>query len=312
MTDPITLTALGGYLGAGKTTLLNEILAAPPVDRIALVINDFGDINIDAELVRARSADTLQLTNGCVCCNLSDGMATTMRRIRAMAPAPQLAVVEVSGVGDPSAVSAWGELPGFRRGGALLCVDPGTVQRHAADRWVGDTVRDQIERADAIVLTKRDVRPADELLAVRSWLRDRFPGVRLVDRADVSAMLLDGFGSATQQRVSMAERTAAAHVQRHTAWSVTFDIPVSAADLLEVLGELPEAVERVKGIVPIVTDGEPRRALINRAGGDFVLQDDGRWDGTAGRLVLIAPGPPRTVPDPSGDLKTLARQGCGS
>lgn len=309
MNQPITLIALGGYLGAGKTTLLNEVLSSPGHERIAVVINDFGDVNIDAQLVRSRSADMLELSNGCVCCTLADGMAATIERILAMCPSPQLAIVEVSGVGDPAAVAAWGELPGLRRGGALVCVDPGTVKRHAADRWVGDTIHQQLRGADAVLLTKTDLRTGEELAQVQAWLRDLVPGARIVSREDVPPMLRSGFSrNHTQQRHVPVEPVAASsHVRRHTAWSVTFASPVVQKDLEQALTRLPTVVERVKGIVPIKSIDGMRRAVVNRAEGDFALCDDGAWDGTAGRLVLIAPLPPGEIADPTGELLEIAR-----
>ena len=76
------MTVLGGYLGAGKTTLINDLLSRAENQRVAVVVNDFGALNIDAELVRSRSEDTLELSNGCVCCSLADGMAAVMERLR--------------------------------------------------------------------------------------------------------------------------------------------------------------------------------------------------------------------------------------
>ena len=70
------LTLVGGYLGSGKTTLINRFLASPDAGRTAVVVNDFGDVNIDAALIRAAGADTLELTNGCICCR----SPTTCRR----------------------------------------------------------------------------------------------------------------------------------------------------------------------------------------------------------------------------------------
>ena len=71
--SPVRFTVLGGYLGAGKTTLLNRLLSDNQGVRIALLINDFGAINIDAELIDTQTDQQINLTNGCVCCGLSDG-----------------------------------------------------------------------------------------------------------------------------------------------------------------------------------------------------------------------------------------------
>ncbi len=142
------MTVLGGYLGAGKTTLVNELLAGAVGQRVAVVVNDFGAVNVDADLVRSRSEDTLELSNGCVCCNLADGMAVVMERLRAMEPPPDRVLVEVSGVGNPAVVAGWGDHPGFRRDGVLVCADVETIRDHVSDRWVGDTVMEQLVGAD--------------------------------------------------------------------------------------------------------------------------------------------------------------------
>ncbi|WP_420097448.1 GTP-binding protein, partial [Brevibacterium sediminis] len=71
----IELTVIGGYLGSGKTTLLNEILDRQDGERIAVIVNDFGTVNIDAEIIGSRDGRTMEIANGCICCDLSDGMA---------------------------------------------------------------------------------------------------------------------------------------------------------------------------------------------------------------------------------------------
>ena len=71
MTLPVTI--LGGYLGAGKTTLLNRILTGAHGQRVGVIVNDFGALNVDARLIVAHDGDTVSLANGCVCCSASDG-----------------------------------------------------------------------------------------------------------------------------------------------------------------------------------------------------------------------------------------------
>ena len=150
-TKPLTL--VGGYLGSGKTTLINRFLASPDAGRTAVVVNDFGDVNIDAALIRAAGADTLELTNGCICCQITDDVQTTMAGLAARTDIDRV-ICEVSGIGDPSQLGTWRSYPGFRPGPVVVCADAGATLRRLADEYVEDVVRGQIARADVVLVTK--------------------------------------------------------------------------------------------------------------------------------------------------------------
>ena len=77
----IPVTVIGGYLGSGKTTLINKVISQDHGLKLALLINDFGDINIDASLIESQDGDVLSLSNGCVCCTLSDDFSLAMEQI---------------------------------------------------------------------------------------------------------------------------------------------------------------------------------------------------------------------------------------
>ena len=106
MPKPTPVTVLAGFLGAGKTTLLNRILQSQHGLRIAVMINDFGALNIDAQLVSAIEDDfTVNLENGCICCNIRDDLlAQTLALLRRPDP-PEYIIVEASGVSDPMAIA---------------------------------------------------------------------------------------------------------------------------------------------------------------------------------------------------------------
>lgn len=284
----IPLTVVGGYLGSGKTTRINAVLRQPRGLRLAVVVNDFGAVNVDAHLLRASAGDLLELANGCVCCSLADGMAAAIRGLSELRPAPDRVLVEVSGVGDPAAVAKWGTLPGFRMGGVVVCVDAETVEFRASDRWVGDTVRRQLEGADVFLLTKSDLVAEQARRRTRSWLASVAPGVPVSDEPDALARIL-----MDPPRPGDPVAGARGDHDPHRTWSLTSEGPVDRDRLLAGLRSLPEGVVRAKGILQ-TTAAPGRRTVVQRAGRRCELHDDGEWrDGDRSTLVLVATGDPR-------------------
>ena len=105
-TEPIPVTIISGFLGAGKTSLLNHILNADHGLRVAVLVNDFGEINIDAALVSGVSGEsTINLSNGCICCSIRDDLLEAAVQLIQRPNPPEYIVVETSGVSDPMAVS---------------------------------------------------------------------------------------------------------------------------------------------------------------------------------------------------------------
>src|SRR5712672_1356358 len=99
---PVPILLVAGFLGAGKTTVVNHLLAHAEGRRIAAVVNDFGAINIDAELITGASEGIVSLTNGCICCSLQGDLLRTLGALLRRDPRPEFIVIETSGVADPS------------------------------------------------------------------------------------------------------------------------------------------------------------------------------------------------------------------
>lgn len=191
---PLPLTILGGYLGAGKTTMLNHLLRHAGGRRIAVVVNDFGAVNIDADLIEARNEQAISLAGGCVCCGFGDDLLDTLRTLRD-APQPfDHLVIETSGVALPANLRATVSLlPGVAVAATIVLADAESVRRQAGDRYVGDTVRAQLQAADLLLLTKGDLLRDDQVDAVETWLRGQATGpvLRAVMGAVPSTILLD-------------------------------------------------------------------------------------------------------------------------
>lgn len=172
--DPLPLTILGGYLGAGKTTVLNHLLRHAQGRRIAVVVNDFGAINIDADLIENQTADTLSISGGCVCCSFGDDLQQTLLSLQTRAHLFDHIVIETSGVTLPRNLrAAISLIPGVSVAGTIVVVDAERVREQAADRHVGDAVIDQLRSADLLLLSKCDLVDDDALAGLQTWLKDQ-------------------------------------------------------------------------------------------------------------------------------------------
>lgn len=170
MKKRLPLTVIGGFLGAGKTSLLNHWLKAAQGVRLAVLVNDFGAINIDAELIASRDGDTMALTNGCVCCQIGDDLSAALIAVLESDTPFDAVVVEASGVSDPWRIAQIGQAdPGLMLDGVIVLLDAGAALLHAQDPILSDTLERQLRAADLIVINQTDRASAQDLQAVRQW-----------------------------------------------------------------------------------------------------------------------------------------------
>src|ERR1700689_3392867 len=169
MSVPVVLVA--GFLGAGKTTVVNHLLAHAEGRRIAAVVNDFGAINIDAELIAGASDGIVSLANGCICCSLEGDLLRTLAALLRRDPRPEAIVIETSGVADPTDIVRnlmdpviWREAPLE----TVLCVVDATIAVAMLDDAL---LRSQVRAADVIALSKTDLAAAADHAQVRDAIR---------------------------------------------------------------------------------------------------------------------------------------------
>ena len=195
--ERIPITLIGGYLGAGKTSLLNHLLTHTDGKRIAVLVNDFGALGLDAALVAGRHADTVTLTNGCVCCSIADDFGAALdAQIRSPEP-PARIVVETSGVAETGRTARYASgWPGAQLDAVLTVVDLEKIRAQAKDRFVGGLVMRQIESADLIVANKIDRVESSTRASTMEWLARRAPRAALVESryGRVSPIIVLGVG----------------------------------------------------------------------------------------------------------------------
>lgn len=281
------LTVLGGYLGAGKTTLLNGLLAAADGSRIAVVVNDFGAVNIDRRLIVSATEDTVELANGCICCSLQDDTSEVMTRLAERGDLDHV-VVETSGVGDPAALRTWGNYPGFTPGSTVVCVDSTTAGRLLRDAFVGDTAIRQLTRADIVVLTKADLAGEGQLADAGRDCRAHASDAQILESTGGDVHLADLMRPAASAVPATGEPDP--HLTVHSSTSVTGTGPVDRDALLTALRDLPASVVRLKGIVSCA-DSPRVRTVIQYSTGRLSVTTDGTWqDADTSELVIIAAG----------------------
>ena len=276
----IPVSVITGFLGSGKTTLLGRLLRDPAMGRTAVIINEFGEIGLDHELVETSDESFVQLSNGCLCCNVRSDLVLTLsdlaaRRAAGTVPPFERVVVETTGLADPApilhALMTDRDLcEVYALDGVVATVDAltgfATLERHA------EALR-QAAVADRIVLTKTDVSGAG-VAEIEERLAAVNPGARLltVVRGEIAPSALfgcgpyDAAGKHSDVHAWLAEEAIAAapgaarhrHLHHHeevTTFCVVRDEPVRAVTLALLLAALAENcgadLWRMKGIVHV-------------------------------------------------------------
>lgn len=315
----IPVAVLTGFLGSGKTTLLGRLLREPAFSRTAVIINEFGEIGLDHDLIATSDESFVELTTGCLCCTVRGDLVRTLadllrQREAGTVPRFERVVIETTGLADPApilhAVMTDAELAGhFVLAGVVTTVDAvnggATLDAHAV-------ASKQAAVADRLVLTKRDLVAAEPaaLIAHLRRLNPAAPLVVAVQGAIDPSLVLDcGLYDPTGKALDVARWLAAEahghghgahdHDQEITSFAVTRERPVRAVALalfLEALAEHAGAgLLRMKGIVNIA-ESPDRPAVIH--GVQHVFHPPAwldRWPSAdrRSRIVFIASGIPK-------------------
>lgn len=269
----IPITVLGGYLGSGKTTLLNALLRRADGRRIGVVVNDFGDLAVDADLLADAMEDgpLVSLANGCVCCTLGDDLRAVLHDLSQVTPALDHIVIEASGVADPLVLAAWGTVPPFSDGGVVVLAAADSIRVQARDRYVGGEVRRQLVGADLVLLTKVDRCAASDVQAADDWIRE-VSGAP-VTRASFGEVPLEVVLGArpVDDRVRRASDIDD-HAAGYERWTSEWTGPLRRNVLDAFLSELPPGVLRLKGFVEVESSSGAEWVVVNVVGRNVAVQ----------------------------------------
>jgi G3E family GTPase len=255
---PITL--ITGPLGSGKTTLLRHILATHPA-KMAIVMNEFGEIAIDAKVIEGKNVRIAELGGGCVCCSLLGEFEAAVKEIIAKV-APEMIIVETTGLAEPEALvfDIQDALPQCRLDGVVSVIDADMLIRFPE---LGHTTRLQIEGADILLLNKIDLVEQVQIEPLETKLREINPTAAIIrtERCRIDPELL--FGSGRDKKVVPPEHK---HQVEFESFAFSSDKAFSRDCFERFVDGLPANVIRAKGFVCFADDAQ----LFN-----FVA---GRWD----------------------------------
>jgi G3E family GTPase len=311
----VPVTILTGFLGSGKTTLLNRILNGNHGLRVAVLVNDFGAINVDADLVVGVEDDVMSLANGCICCSIRDDLIETVEAVLAREERPEYVLLEASGVSDPSSIAMTFTDMRFRERIRLDCITcmVDAEQVFAAPEQMELKLR-QMAFSDMIVLNKVDLVERDTVEQVRNWLDSRFRRYRLVEAVDADVpldiLLSVGRFAASQLKADKADQHvhgpdcgceapmhAAPHYAAFSTMAFESDQPVDLAALKSAVKRLPGDIYRMKGF--LWSKDEPGNRIVMQLVGkrvDFAL--DRPWgDQPPGNRVVAIGAPGSVTPE---------------
>jgi G3E family GTPase len=272
---PVPILLVAGFLGAGKTTVVNHLLAHAQGRRIAALVNDFGAINIDAELIAGASDGVVSLSNGCICCTLEGDLLRTIATLLRRDPRPEFIVIETSGVADPSDIVRnlmdpviWKEAPLE----TVLCVVDATQPTSVLNDAL---VRSQLRAADVVALSKVDLVDAGSRAVMRDAIRAQRPAAVIVDavQGEVPTALLfpADIDHVPEPRETGPRRPA---VDRFETLSWTSERPVLLPRLQQAIGRLAPKLARAKGLFETV-EQPGRLTVFQLAGGRATLAPGG-------------------------------------
>ncbi len=297
----IPVTVVTGFLGAGKTTLLNRLLSEFSGRRFAVIVNEFGDIGIDGDLIETGEEELIELSSGCICCVVRGDLIRGLRNLLTEKPELDGIIIETTGLANPSPVIQTlviDQVIGAQcRLDSVLCVVDGV---HILDQLAdGTDAAEQIAFSDHLVLNKVDdaAAPIDDIEA-RLRRLNPFAPITRANRSDVPANdVLNRHGFDLDRIEAQLTPDTGDHHHDHidntgiTSVSLTCDGPLDATSLEDWLQDLlarqGSNILRTKGILSI--EGEDRKLVVQAV--NMMLEGDyvGKWGNEArhSRLVFI-------------------------
>ncbi len=297
----LPVTIITGFLGSGKTTLLNHILTNQAGIKTAVLVNEFGEIGIDNELIVSTDESMVELNNGCICCTINEDLVNAVYKILEREEKIDYLVVETTGLADPLPVALTflgTELRDMTRLDSIVTMVD--CANFSLDLFNSEAAQSQIQYGDVIVLNKTDLVDEADVDALEVRLKDMKKDARILRtrNSQVSLPLILSVGlfesDKYYQQTESAEHD---HDHEHhdhshhlendgfSSMSFQFDKPLAIRKFQYFLdNQLPENIFRAKGILWF--DESPKRHVFHLSGKRFTLEDE-EWQGEKKNLLVL-------------------------
>lgn len=289
----IPMTIIGGYLGAGKTTVINRLLSQNQGQRLAVLVNDFGALNIDVELIEYQQGNTYGLSNGCVCCSITDDLGTTLVEVTGAEDPPDQIILETSGVAEPAKLAVYCDgWPGVTLQSIFIIADAETIETRSRDKFVGGLVRRQLLAADLLIMNKLDLIDTGQLAHLRVWLEQQGVHAQILETqhgAIPLELLLTSANNLNCQEPERINEGDHYHGEEFYSLVIEDEFPWRREKLIATLNDIPSHLIRAKGIVSIIEEASVGSYLLQLVGRRYSIQkfDKNQEKSPATRLVLI-------------------------
>lgn len=275
--NKIPITVIQGFLGAGKTTLLNYILSHNQGMNIGVVVNDFGDINIDSELVKSKTDKKLELTSGCICCSLQTlDLQEAIDQFTYPGSKIDYIIIEASGLAEPRDLAmTLKQTIGVRvrLDGIVTVLDAHNLTQNAKDH--SSIARDQLMFTDFVVINKVDLANKEQLAEVRQMVASFSPKARIIEatKGEIDVRLIldqDQYAVRTEKEDNNIDDDHTHHTHLHEHYSTfswTSQKPLDPMKLQEFVNrKIPANVYRAKGFIDFGTKGHMRKYIFQLVG----------------------------------------------